>query len=90
MAPDLKLQAAMYKNNALKILDSRRRSDLILGALILYSVSPNAYAYIDPSAMILGLQALLATVVSGVIWIGKPIQRIKAWFNSDRSKKDRA
>jgi hypothetical protein len=86
MASPLKLQAAMYKNNSLRLFGSR--SDLILGALILLSVSPNAYAYIDPSAMILGLQALLATVVSGVIWIGKPIQRIKAWFK--RSNKDRA
>jgi len=86
MACNLKLQAAMYKNNSFRLFGSR--SDLILGALILFSVSPNAYAYIDPSAMILGLQALLATVVSGVIWIGKPIQRIKAWFK--RSNKDRA
>ena len=64
------------------------KSDLALGAVILCTLSQNAYAYIDPSAVILGLQALVATVVSGVIWIGKPIQRIKAWFK--RNKKDRA
>ena len=56
------------------------KSDLVVGAVILCTLSHDAYAYIDPSAMILGLQALVATVVSGVIWIGKPIQRIKAWF----------
>ena len=66
----------------------RSRSDLLLGALILFTVAGNAYAYIDPSAVILGLQALVATVVSGVVWIGRPIQRIKAWFR--RNKKDRA
>lgn len=76
----------MYKNDSFTLFKSR--SDLVLGALILLSFSPNVYAYIDPSAMILGLQALLATLVSGVIWIGKPIQRIKAWFK--RSNKDRA
>ena len=59
-----------------------------MGAILLLTLSQNAYAYIDPSAVILGLQALVATVVSGVIWIGKPIQRIKAWFK--RNKKDRA
>ena len=63
-------------------------ADLVVGAAILCTLSQNAYAYIDPSAMILGLQALLATVVSVVIWIGKPIQRIKARFKL--SKKDRA
>jgi hypothetical protein len=73
-------------NNIFRLFGSR--SDLILFALVIYSVSPNTYAYIDPSAMILGLQALVATVVSGVIWIGKPIKRIKAWFK--RSKNDRA
>lgn len=64
------------------------KADLALGAILLLTLSQNAYAYIDPSAVILGLQALVATVVSGVIWIGKPIQRIKAWFK--RNKKDRA
>ena len=64
------------------------KADIVLGAVILCTLSQNAHAYIDPSAVILGLQALLATVVSGVIWIGKPIQRIKAWFK--RNKKDRA
>ncbi len=64
------------------------KSDIALGTVILCTLSQNAYAYIDPSAVILGLQALVAAVVSGVIWIGKPIQRIKAWFK--RNKKDRA
>lgn len=64
------------------------KSDLALGAVVLCTIPQDAAAYIDPSAMILGLQALVATVVSGVIWIGKPIQRIKAWFK--RNKKDSA
>jgi hypothetical protein len=37
----------------------------------------NANAYIDPSSMILGIQAIIAVIVSGVIWIGKPIDGIK-------------
>ena len=64
------------------------KADLVLGTVVLCTLTQNAYAYIDPSAVILGLQALVATVVSGVIWIGKPIQRIKAWFK--RNKEDRA
>jgi hypothetical protein len=34
-------------------------------------------AYIDPSSMILGAQAIIAAIVSAVNWIGKPIERIK-------------
>jgi hypothetical protein len=64
------------------------KADLALGTVVLCTLSQDAFAYIDPSAVILGLQALVAAVVSGVIWIGKPIQRIKAWFK--RNKKDRA
>ena len=37
----------------------------------------DAKAYIDPSSMILGVQAIIAAIVSGVVWFGKPIERLK-------------
>ncbi len=37
----------------------------------------DAMAYIDPSSMILGIQAIIALIVSCLIWIAKPIEWIK-------------
>lgn len=41
-----------------------------------------AYAYIDPSSMILGIQGIIAAVVSVVVWLVKPVTKIKKIIKS--------
>ncbi len=50
----------------------------------------DAMAYIDPSSMILGVQAIIAAIVSGVIWIGKPIEMIKRIIKKIWEKRERS
>lgn len=41
---------------------------------------PDAYAYIDPSAGIIALQALISALIAAVLFIKSPIKRFKAWL----------
>jgi hypothetical protein len=60
------------------MINFKKRKYLSWWVFINFSLfSIDAMAYIDPSSMILGVQAIIAAIVSGVIWMGKPIERIK-------------
>ncbi len=49
---------------------------------------PDAYAYIDPSTGILGLQALIAALISVLIFIKSPIKRFKTWLIKRKERRE--
>ena len=53
----------------------------LIVALMLLN-SQVAYAYIDPSSVILGIQGIIAAVVSIVVWLVKPVTKIKKIIKS--------
>jgi len=61
------------------------RTAIAIGGILLVIPLEDAHAYIDPSSAILGLQALVAAVVSGVLWLGRPIKRIKDWIKRKKN-----
>ena len=54
--------------------------------LIVFLFPSEAFAYIDPGSGMLVWQGVIAAIGAVVIFIGKPIQRIKGWIQRLKRK----
>lgn len=59
---------------------------LCVGAIV-FLLSTNAYAYIDPGTASLMLQGILAAVATGLATVGIYFHKIKSFFTRKKVKK---